>query len=161
MAIGADGGPPDSDQAGGNIVHGNLEGSQWFGVWREFGRNRRTALLKALENAGNHGLPTDSYGLDALKDRLRGINSQRELGWAEVELSLVFLRYARALQSGVLEPHRVDPHIHRTVPVRGAGSLLTAFSGTAPDAFLRALPPSSAEYVRLLKAKMILHQHLE
>jgi len=132
----------------------------WMGEGSEF-RNRRTALLKALENAGNHGLPTDSYGLDALKDRLRGINSQRELGWAEVELSLVFLRYARDLQSGVLDPHRVDPHIDRTVPVRGAGSLLTAFSGTDPDAFLRALQPSSAEYVRLLKAKMILHQHLE
>ncbi len=131
----------------------------WTGKGGEF-RNRRIALLKALENAGSHGLPTASYGLDALKDRLRGINSPRQLGRVEVELSLVFLRYARDLHSGVLDPHRVDPHIDRTVPFRSAESLLTAFSGSDPDAFLRALQPSSAEYVRLMKAKMTLHQRL-
>jgi len=131
----------------------------WTGEGSEF-RDRRAALMKALANAGNHALPTASYGLDALKDMLRGINSQRELGRAEVELSAVFLRYARDLRSGVLDPLRVDPHIDRTVPVRGAGSLLTEFSESDPDTFLRGLQPSSAEYVRLLKARMILHQRL-
>ncbi len=124
----------------------------WTGKDAKF-RDRRAALLHALENAGDHALPVSSYNVGVLKERLRRIGSQRELGRVEVELSALFLRYARDLQSGVLTPGRIDPDIDRKTPVRSGASLLSAFSHSNPNEFLRGLRPASMEYVRLLKAK--------
>ncbi len=131
----------------------------WTGMEREFGE-RRAAFLLALEAAGDHALPVSSYGVDALIEKLRRIGSRRELGRIEVELSDLFLRYAHDIQSGVLVPDRIDPHIDRRAPVRRGASLLDAFSRSDPRKFLRELQPDSAEYVRLLKAKMTLRKRL-
>ncbi len=132
----------------------------WTGSNRKF-RDRRAALLHVLENSDDHALPTSSYNVDGLKGMLRGIRSQRELGMVEVELSRVFLRYAHDVQSGVLTPISVDPHIDRKAPVRDGVSLLNDFAGSNPRKFLNGLQPATAEYVSLLKARMTLRRHLE
>lgn len=121
---------------------------------------RRLALLKALKSAGDHALPVGSYNIGSLEANLRRVSSQRELGEIEVELSRVFLKYARDVQTGVLTPKQVDEGIVRDVHLRARTGLLEAFSKSTPAAFLRALPPQAPEYSRLLKAKMMLEQQM-
>jgi murein L,D-transpeptidase YcbB/YkuD len=123
-------------------------------------RQRRAALLKVLNKAGDHGLPVTSYKIDLLTTNLRRIKSQRDLGRVEVELSRTFLKYARDVQTGVLTPKKVDSGIVRDIPLRDRQKLLEAFSKSSPVAFLRALPPKSPEYARLMKAKVMLERQL-
>ena len=132
----------------------------WTGQGPEH-RDRRAALLKALGNAGDHALPVGRYNLDLLTASLRSIGSERELGRVEVELSRLFLTYARDVQTGILTPKEIDSDIVREVPLRDRTELLQAFAKSAPAPFLRALPPSSPEYARLLKAKVQLENQLD
>ena len=123
-------------------------------------RNRRSALLKALKNAGDHALPVGSYNTELLTANLRRIKSKRELGQVEVALSQTFLKYARDLQTGILTPRKVDSGIVREVPLRSRTKLLEAFAKSSPTKFLKALAPKSPEYTRLLKAKLVLEKQL-
>ncbi|KMW57714.1 L,D-transpeptidase YcbB [Candidatus Rhodobacter oscarellae] len=123
-------------------------------------RNRRSALLKALKNADDHALPVASYNTELLKANLRRITSKREPGKAEVEMSRIFLKYARDLQTGILTPSRVDSEIVRAVPLRDRTKLLMAFTKSNPTKFLRGLPPKAPEYARLLKAKVAMEKQL-
>ncbi len=121
-------------------------------------QSRRQALLKALTSAGNHGLP--QYDTDFLKANLRAVKSERDLGRIEVELSKLFLRYARDVQTGVLTPGKVDSGIKRQVPLRDRTQLLVSFTKSSPAAFLRQLPPKAPEYTRLMKQKLLLEKKL-
>ncbi len=123
-------------------------------------RQRRTALLKALARAGDHGLPTSAYNMDLLKTNLRQVGSQRDLGRLEVEMSRLFLLYARHVQTGVLTPRRIDSEIVRDAPLRGRTALLAAFAKSSPAGFIKALPPKSGEYARLMKEKLRLEKLL-
>ncbi|SEW18298.1 Murein L,D-transpeptidase YcbB/YkuD [Aliiroseovarius sediminilitoris] len=120
--------------------------------------SRRTALLKALTAAGDHGLP--AYDTAVLKTRLSGVQSMRDLGRAEVELSKLFLSYAQGVNSGVLTPSKVDSGIVREVPRKNGADLLAEFVRSDPAGYLKALPPKSPEYARLMKAKLGLDQQL-
>ena len=115
---------------------------------------RRAALFQAVMRAGDHGLPVERYGLDRLEAMLRNISSPREKGRAEVEMSRLFLLYARQIQTGILTPKQVDPGIVREVPVRNRTALLAAFSQADPVRFLKSLPPKAPEYARLMREKL-------
>jgi L,D-transpeptidase YcbB len=117
-------------------------------------RARRAALLKALGSAGDHGLPQDAYETQYLQANLRSVRSQRDLGRIEVELSKLFLEYARDIQTGVLVPTRVNKDIVRKVPLRDRLGTLVNFSKSSPAGFLKSLVPDSAEYNRLMKEKI-------
>jgi murein L,D-transpeptidase YcbB/YkuD len=121
-------------------------------------RARRAALLRALGDAGLHGLPEGRYGRAALLARMADIRSARERGEVEVALSRAYLAYARDVQSGVLVPSRVDDEIKRVVPRRGAADLLAAVAQGDPRAALRALPPQTNEYRRLMKERLRLQE---
>ena len=126
-------------------------------IWTAKGNKakaRRSALLKAVENASAHGLPVARYSVDTLSINPRRVRSERELGRLEVEMSRLFLRYARDVQTGVLIPARIDSGIVREVPYRSRTSLLKSFSKSSPKAFIKKLPPQSAEYARLMKEKI-------
>ncbi len=123
-------------------------------------RSRRAALLKVLARADDHGLPASAYNIEILKTNLRKVGSQRDLGRLEVEMSRLFLLYARHVQTGVLTPSQVDGGIVRAVPLRNRTDLLVAFAKSSPAGFLKALPPKSAEYARLMKEKMALERLL-
>ncbi len=116
-------------------------------------RQRRAAFLKAVSDAPSHGLPTDRYRPEILNINPRRVRSEQDLGRLEVELSRLFLRYARDVQTGILVPGKVDEEIARSVPRREGATVLSAFSSSSPDAFIRALPPSSREYARLREEK--------
>lgn len=127
------------------------------GIWTGQGAAdaaRRSALLKALLESETHALPIASYDLPRLEDRLRNARSQRDLGQIEVEMSRLFLRYAVDVQTGITNPGRIDDGLVLTVPLRDREKTLTDFAKSSPAAFLKGLPPKSAEYTRLTREKL-------
>ncbi len=127
------------------------------GIWTGNGgadRSRRKAFLAAVADADEHGLPVGRYDPKLIETNFRSVKSPRDLGRLEVEMSTVFLRYARDVQTGMVVPSQADEQIARKVPYRPRDGLLMAFSKSTPRAFVRALPPSSDEYKRLMKAKL-------
>lgn len=127
----------------------------WVGRERD-DRARRSALADVLASAGDHGLPATAYDLQLITRDLNRVGSDRELGQLEVAITRLFLDYARDVQSGYLNPQSVDDEIARKVPLRDRGQILTAFSKSTPAAFMRALPPQTEEYSRLMKHKFVL-----
>ena len=126
-------------------------------IWTAKGnkaKSRRTALLKAVQGASAHGLPVERYSVDTLSINPRRVTSERELGRLEVEMSRLFLRYARDIQTGVLQPRKVDSGLVREVPYRNRTSMLKAFANSSAKGFIKKLPPSSPEYGRLMKEKI-------
>lgn len=123
-------------------------------------RSRRNAFLAALETAGDHGLPQSRYNPETIEAQLRAASTPQERGQMEVEMSRLFLQYARDVQTGVLVPSRVDREIKREVPYRGRAQTLAAFAQSTPAAFLRSLPPAAPEYSRLMREKLRLEQLL-
>ncbi|WP_208348440.1 L,D-transpeptidase family protein [Pseudaestuariivita rosea] len=117
-------------------------------------RQRRQAFLKALQAADDHGLPEKAYPIDTIRSNLRAANTIRERAKVEVQLSKLFLDYARDIQTGVVTPSRVDGDIVRKIPYRSRTDLLQVFSKTSANRFIRALPPQTAEYNRLMKEKL-------
>ncbi len=123
-------------------------------------RQRRSALLKALSNADVHGLPAKSYDVAGLQARMKAAKSAQERGALEVELSRVFLDYARDIQTGVLVPSRIDRAIVRQIPYRDRTSYLVNFAKSSPNGFFKALPPKTNEYNALLKSKLAMERQL-
>lgn len=117
-------------------------------------RKRLREFMSAVDLADAHGLPAGRYSPEAIEAALRSVRTERDRGRVEVELSRMFLQYARDIQTGVLVPSSIDDDIKREVPLRSRAGLLRAFSKSSPKAFLRALPPQSQEYARLMKEKM-------
>ncbi len=131
----------------------------WTGT-NETDRNRRAELLRAVQSAASHGLPVSRYDPAALLATLQSVRTPRDRGLAEVEMSRVFLQYARDIQTGILIPKRIDAGIVRDIPYRDRTAYLTGLTDAKPAAFFRALPPRSMEYNALLKEKMAMEQLL-
>lgn len=129
----------------------------WTGISGK-DRSRRSALLKVLAQASVHGLPVKRYDPVALKAAIKGTKSPRARGQLEVQLSKTFLQYARDVQTGALVPSRIDSGIVRAIPYRNRVSYLTKFAKSSPLGFLKALPPKTPEYARLMKEKLKLER---
>ncbi|MEO0486450.1 MAG: L,D-transpeptidase family protein [Pseudomonadota bacterium] len=129
----------------------------WTGPSAE-DRKRRRAFLAAAEDATLHGLPSGRYDALRLRSKMRAARSDAELGALEAELTALFIRYAKDVQTGLLRPSRVDDEIVRKVPYRDPRSTLEAFAVSSPSGFIASLHPQSREYARLMKAKMTLKE---
>lgn len=123
-------------------------------------RNRRSALIKAIQASGNHGLPEASYKVDELMARMKSVSDPRVQGQLEIALTQLFLSYARDIQTGVLTPSKVDSGIARKIPYRDRYATLVAFAKSSPSPFLKSLPPKTTEYNRLMKEKLDLERML-
>ncbi|KEJ88518.1 L,D-transpeptidase family protein [Sulfitobacter donghicola] len=133
------------------------------GIWTgddETHRARRAALLNALRHAGDHGLPVARYDVDALERQMANARSARDLGIIEVEMTRMFLQYARDLQSGALTPHKVVSAIKREVAYTDRAELISGFLAARPAAYLRGLAPRTIEYSALMKQKMLLEEQI-
>lgn len=117
-------------------------------------RLRRAALFRALEEAGTHGLPDRSAEIADLMNILRNVQTTRDLGRAEVAMSRALVNYAADLQTGLLEPRRIDEGIVRKKHQPDFASYLTGIRDQAPVAFLRSLAPQNPQYQALLREKM-------
>ena len=123
-------------------------------------RTRRNALLAAFANAGDHGLPAAEYDPETLMARLQAAGTPAEKGAMEVEMSRLFLSYARDIQTGILTPRSVVSEIRREVPLRSRLGYMQGFMASSPASYLSSLPPSSPEYARLLREKLALERLL-
>lgn len=114
-------------------------------------RLKAASLTAALSSAERHGLPAERYELAVLQGEqdVDGVDPQRE-----VELTQAFLRYARDVNSGVLEPQRVDTDIV-VLPKRPDPAALLEGMAETPDpiSYLQALAPSHRHYTDLLEEK--------
>jgi murein L,D-transpeptidase YcbB/YkuD len=122
---------------------------------------RRNALLSALAGADAHGLPLSRYDPEGLMARMREARTVQERAEMDVALTRAFLRYARDVQTGMLEPGQVVPLIRREVPLRDPAETLVAFLDADPVVFLRDLAPSNPEYGRLMRARAELQHALD
>lgn len=132
-------------------------------IWTGAGladKERRAALLAALEQSSLHGLPTGDYDAALIRSRIGAAKGPEKLGQLEVFLTSLFLRYAQDVQTGILVPSEVDSEIVREIPYRDRRVTLASFVESSPSVFIKALPPSTAEYTRLLKEKRELERLL-
>lgn len=137
--------------------------SDYTPIWTEANdtqRSRRAALMAAITTAHLHGLPTARYDPEGLMEKLKNVRSPRDRGLAEVEMTRVFLQYARDIQSGVLIPSRIDKLIVRDVPYRDRQGYLKDFSASEPMLFFRNLRPRTMEYNALMREKLRMEQLL-
>ncbi|WP_095597112.1 L,D-transpeptidase family protein [Actibacterium pelagium] len=123
-------------------------------------RGRRKAFLKAAEEARAHGLPGGRYDPEQIEALFRSAKSGTSRGKAEVELTKMFLRYARDVQSGILIPERVVDGIERKAPRRRSSDILNAFAKSSPAPFVKSLAPQGAQYARLMEEKLRLERIL-
>ncbi len=133
------------------------------GIWTgsdEIHQARRAALLDALRRAGDHGLPVARYDVDALEQQMANARSARDLGMIEVEMTRMFLQYARDIQSGALNPQKVVSAIKREVSYTDRSELISGFLSARPSAYLRSLAPRTIEYSALMKQKMLLQEQI-
>ncbi len=114
---------------------------------------RRRAFLEALKLAPSHGLPYGRYDASRLRKDLSGFKSAKARGALEVQTSARFLQYARDIQTGILEPRRIDKNMTLRPPRRDPLKLLTSFAASSPSGFLKKLVPQTSEYAGLLKEK--------
>ncbi|SNR70381.1 L,D-transpeptidase family protein [Puniceibacterium sediminis] len=119
---------------------------------------RREILLEALTMAGAHGLPVARYNADVLVAMMGNARTSRERGEVEVALSRAFIAYAHDIQSGILTPGKIVSGIKREVPLRDPVVTLTSITRGDPRTVMRALAPTSQEYVRLMKEKLLLER---
>ena len=136
---------------------GYYQSTAYTPVWTRndaVGQARRQALFRALGNVEMHGLPAARYDTYGLVTTLRDAQSTRDLGFAEVAMSEMFLRLSRDMQTGLLTPIDVDQNIKREVPYRDRKTMLMQFQSGDPAAYFRTLAPQTNEYARLMKAKL-------
>jgi len=119
---------------------------------------RLRALLWAVARAGDHALPASRYDPEAILAALRSVSNERARGRAEADLSRVYLRFARDLQSGVLVPRAVDRAISRDVLRRGTPELMQAILSGNPTDVMRSFAPATQEYTRLMGEKQRLER---
>ncbi|MDA7426582.1 L,D-transpeptidase family protein [Thalassococcus lentus] len=131
----------------------------WTGAGVE-DRERRIAFFEALQLADDHALPIDRYDPEGLMARMAAVSNGRERGLLEMELTKTYLQFANDLQSGLLQPGRIDGDIKRVLPRRDPADLLAQIMQGDPRAAMRKLIPNSPEYTRLMRAKMMLEHRI-
>jgi len=118
---------------------------------------RRQAFISALVRAAVHGLPVSRYRSDELVAAFHAVRTDRDRGLLEVQMSRAFLRYARDLSSGAIDPAQISPdHFKRVLPRPDPLATLEGFAAGHPAAFLRGLVPQAPEYGRLMRARAAL-----
>ncbi|MEM1301837.1 MAG: murein L,D-transpeptidase, partial [Pseudomonadota bacterium] len=122
------------------------------------GQARRQALFEAMARAPMHGLPPSRYDAGALYEELQAAQTSRDLGYAEVAMSRMFVKLARDMQTGLLQPRAAHSSIKRDVVPSTPAALLSGFAEAEPRAFLRSLNPPTTEYRQLMRQKIQLEE---
>jgi len=116
--------------------------------------DRRNALLRALEQAGAHGLPAARYDTEGLRSAFRSATNPYLRGQADVLASRIFLQYAQDIHGGFLDPSEIIPDIFQDQPHRDPYALMTEFLDSNPHQFMSTLPPQTPAYTRLMRVKL-------
>ena len=121
---------------------------------------RFNALIQAFLGSAAHGLPPEKFGVDVLLAKAGAVKTDGQLGNLDVELTIDFLKYARAVEFGLLVPSSVDKEIVRKVDYQDRYKLLMSLKASNAKIFFRLLPPQSFEYARLMKEKQRLERKI-
>ena len=121
---------------------------------------RREAFFAALSGVADHGLPVARYGAAELKASFAKAYSEGDLARIEAEMSRAFLRYAKDISSGMLEPRKIDETIVRDIAIVPPDLLLERIALEDPAGVLQDLLPKSAIYARLMHEKLKLESLL-
>ncbi|MBZ4023039.1 murein L,D-transpeptidase [Rhodobacter sp. TJ_12] len=122
---------------------------------------RRAAFFAALDQAGAHGLPVARYGAAALRARFASIETERERGLLEADVSLAYLAWARDISSGALEPQKIDSGIVRDIIRPEPQDLLNNLvAAPVPAHYLRGLAPQTPQYANLMRARLHLAEQI-
>lgn len=130
----------------------------WIG---EAGAARLAALMAAVDRAADHGLPAERWDVEGLRARLAAVSTAADVARMEGEVTRLYLDYATAMTSGVLEPSEVAPSIVREIARPDPVALMDRIAGDEPRAALRALVPSSPGYGRLMRQRARLSRVIE
>ncbi len=121
-------------------------------------RQRRTQLFAHLADVGTHGLPAARYNAEGLKQTLSKARSDVERAQLEVQLTRIYLKYARDIQSGILTPRRIDKAMVRRVSYQKPEYYLELLATARPKKLFDALAPQTPEYTALRKELQSLRQ---
>ncbi|MEM9241617.1 MAG: L,D-transpeptidase family protein, partial [Pseudomonadota bacterium] len=91
----------------------------------------------------------------------KDIRTPEDRARAEVAMSKAFIQLARDMQSGVLEPSKVDEEIKRNGVYSNATEYLTGIMENKPRAYFRSIVPQTGEYARLMKEKLRLEKLIQ
>jgi murein L,D-transpeptidase YcbB/YkuD len=114
---------------------------------------RRKALLLALRNSDDHGLPSAKYQVKELTEQLRKARRLTGMGQAEIAAARIFVRYANDLHTGILTPSAVDSEIAMKKRRVSAQTLLKGASKGNLKNYLAGLAPQHSDYKLLVKEK--------
>jgi len=132
----------------------HYQNTAYRGLWFDASGDdsKAMALVDVLSKAGEHALPAGKYNTPLLRAALTASRAgdPAAIAAAEIALTNAFLAYARDLNSGLLEPRRVDRDLH-VFPERPDAPMLLMGLSRAADVttFLDALAPGHAHYDRL------------
>ncbi len=137
----------------------NTYAALWTGA-DEASSLRRAALLRALQEASDHGLPDQSGTAADLVEQMRAARTARDFGQVEAALSAAFVTYAEMLQTGLLRPSTIDDGMVRTKRDSDGTAILNGMRDSQPFAYLRTLVPASPQYRALMREKIRLEQRI-
>ena len=121
---------------------------------------RLNAFTFALTDAPMHGLPSSKFSSKSLLSEISNVNSNEELGYLDVKLTLVFVKYASVMVNGILKPKKIDKKIERANSFNENFDFLSELQQSDPFGFFKNLFPPSPEYKRLMKEKYRLEKLL-
>jgi len=123
-------------------------------VWtRDTGvKGKGKALLRALQNAHEHGLDPAFYNTGEIAERIKSINPE-VLAELDILMSLAFSSFATDLAKGRLEPTKVNNGVHIETFSPGTVTLIDgAEEADNLGPYLDRLASSAPRYHRLKKA---------
>jgi len=136
-------------------------------LWLDDSFNAAFDLVGILENAPSHALPAH-YNSKNLRNRITDLLGQdlsiesvsQTAALLEIDLNKAFLKYARDISSGVLEPSTIDPELN-IFPHRPDNGQLLLQASNAFDmtGYLTGLAPQSFDYL-VLKESLRWHKEL-
>ncbi len=124
------------------------------------GRARAEAALAAFASATEHALPSARYGGEDLTAERAAAIAPDALAAFDLAMTRAYLRYARDVGSGLLEPRRVDRELYVRPERPDPAALVAKIARSAdPEATLAALAPADEGYHRL-RAQLAAYERL-
>lgn len=133
----------------------------WLGE-NENNQKRLNAFIQAIKNLDSHGLTTDIFEAQSDWDRIYLANDFENIASTEIQITKLFLRYAKVINSGYLKPSEVSEliDVDKLAPLPPY-YLLKGITENNPETFLLQLAPQNDEYIILRKTLYKLRKEIE
>ncbi len=123
----------------------------WVGENAE-NQNRLRALVNTIGNLESHGLTKDIFEYQFDWEGFYDANSFQQVAENEIQITRIFLRYAKVINSGYLKPSEVSDLIDiKTLAPLPPYYLLKGITENDPETYLLQLAPQNEEYAVLRK----------